>query len=550
MHISRRFLCFALAVIALFSLTACKGTQENPSATKPSVSATEPTMPAKKQVGIVDTDGMTDLQKAVVITAESYWYRGYRIQYDQKSMTALNSTEIGSVGRRSTGLKTPEDYTSQNLGYLDCSSFVYDVYKFALGMSITDGSRNTKGYCTSSIHTILSETPEEGGFDKLSAEELSAKEKEFTDTLQPGDIIVYRSAGNTSGHAMLYVGNNMMLHSSGKDYIYGKGEQTENDGTVRYDSISDLLTPGNKRYLFNKHKYVILRPLNNFKGEIPAETVQRMDLMRCIIAEKHASHIHGKTVNPGDTMTFTFRLTNCSNLDKTLTVTDTLPEHTTYISGADNVKENTLSWTVSIPSGEATEVSYSVKVDDTAPLGEYITSHGNVSGIAVNCPGIKIAKTLSDTQQQAVSDALAQLKNGALRGIELANAVYEQACGNAAITAPDVSTLWAGLTDTYSGNDYTLNTALPYANMVAPNLYGGRHMGELDPNSEMAVKRTRYVNTAALITGDIVLSDDTLYLFNGNELVNLHTAESQDPTYLGYLLSVDRFVVLRPSMTF
>ena len=356
-----------LIICLLFTLVACGKTPADPT-----VPPTEPsTAPLPEQQVLINTEGMTDLQKAVVITAESYYLRGRYMQYSQ--------------GRRTPGVKAPEDYTSQYAGYTDCSAFVHDVYRFALGVDISGGSPLTENYCKAPFCPVLYEQPVKDKFSSMPVYELAAKTKEFLECIQPGDIVVYRNAANTSGHAMLYVGNNMMIHSTGSD------SATEENGTCRYDSIINaFFSKSDSRYLFNKSVYVILRPIKAFTGEIPAPTQQRMDLMRGVVAEKLCTHTWGQHVRPGETMTFTFRIQNRSNLEKTLTVTDTVPANTTYISGAQTVNGAKLSWTVTVPAGGSAEVSYSVRVDPTAPVGQYIYSSSEISGIAVNCPVVQI----------------------------------------------------------------------------------------------------------------------------------------------------------------
>lgn len=546
MKLFKRISSFFLLLCILLSLAACAGQPSSP--TPSTAPTTDPTVSTpKKQTGIVNTDGMTDLQKAVVITAESYFLRGKYAQYDQYSLTAISS---GNVGRRQVAMKAPEDYTAQNYGYTDCSGFVYDLYYFALGMSITDGDRNTKGYCTSSMHTILSEQPEKNNFDKLSKEELAAKEKEFLETLQPGDIIVYRYAGNNAGHAMVYVGNGMMIHSSGSTYDYKTGtEKAESAGTYQYTSIqATLLMPGNRRYLFDKHIYIIMRPLNNFKGQIPASTMQRMDLMRGVVAEKLSSHTYGQTAGPGDTVTFTYRIKNNSNVHKDLTITDTLSPYVTYVSGAQNVSGNNLSWNVTVHSGQTLEVSYTVQVNAAAPLGEHIVSNSFISGVPVNNPSIKIAKTLSETQQTAVVAALNELKGGELQGIALINAVYEKVIGKTAFTQQSVDELWADLVTPYE-NGYVFHKEGALYNMIAPNLYGGRMVAATGSTRQATLERTRLLTAKLLVPGDVVLADNTIYLFTGDSLMKLSASPlPMNNAQLQAMLANKRFVVLRPSM--
>jgi len=132
------------------------------------------------------------------------------------------------------------------------------------------------------------------------------------------------------------------------------------DGTFLYEPISTLLSPNSQRSILNKRIYVILRPLLGFNGKIPTHTLQRMNMMRGIRAEKLSSHNRGQTVAPGETITFTFRIANRSNLEKQLSITDTVPANTLYLSGAQTVSENQLSWSVTVPAYSTVEVSYNV----------------------------------------------------------------------------------------------------------------------------------------------------------------------------------------------
>lgn len=364
-----KFLQKSLSLILLLSLILSLASCDS----KPEAPAEPSSAPLPEQKVLIDTEGMTDLQKAVIITAESYYLRGKYAQYSQ--------------GKRACGIRAPEDYTEQAVGYTDCSAFVWDVYYFSLGIDMSNGSANTAYYCANPGYAVLYEEPLKDNFAAMSGKEQAAKLKEFRDTLQPGDVIVYRYADGNNGHAMLYVGNGMIIHSTGSD------SKTEENGTVLYDSIlTTLLSPSSSRSILTKSVYVILRPLLGSNGEIPAHTRQRMELMRGIVAEKLCTHTLNQPVAPGETMTFTFRIRNRSNREKVLTVTDTVPENTTYVSGAQQVNGTQLSWTVTVPAGGSTEVSYCVQVDPSAPVGQYIFSNSEVSGIAVNCTVVQILK--------------------------------------------------------------------------------------------------------------------------------------------------------------
>lgn len=552
MSILKKTCSLALACCILLSLAACGKTDTPAGTTAPgATTATTPnadTQPqAVEQTVVVNTEGMTDLQKAVVITAESYYLRGAYAQYDMGTLVSADG--LGKVERRITGIKNPEDYTRQHTGYIDCSGFVCDVYTFALGMRISSGTPWTKSLTTSS-HVILKEKPSTTGFADMTEAELAAKEKTFVDTLQPGDIIVYRYAGEDAGHAMLYVGNGMMIHSSGKSFDHtNKKENYEEAGTFLYEPIANsLLKKGDRRYLFDKSIYVILRPLNKFTKEIPETTQTRMELMRGVMAEKYSSHTYGQNVAPGNEITFTFYLKNHSNVDKTLTITDTLSEHTTYVSGAEVVDGNNLRWTVSLPAGGEKEISYTVKVKADAAAGNAIKSSSTVCGIKVNCPDIQIGNTLTQEQSAAVSAAFNQLKDSK-SGISLINAIYQQACGKAVFTESSVTEIWSAVSLPYAAH-YGLSPNAAYASIYAPNLYGGRLMVENYSASASVNMRTRMVKAELLINGDVILAGGKAYLFIDGGLWDLQTMALAEENRLETLITEDRFVVFRPSLGF
>lgn len=486
---------------------------------------------------MLNIKGMTDLQKAVVITAESFLLRGNSAQYD---MGNLYDNSFGrSMERRLVGVKAPEDYTAQNMGYTDCSGFVFDVYRTALNMTIIDGIPWTKAYCEYMNNTILKESPIEWG-EKVDPDK---KLKNFSDTLQPGDIMVYRNMNQTSGHAMLYVGNGMMIHSSGVgsfNYTEGK-ENYEQDGTYLYESITDtLLNPNHKRYLADQSVYVIIRPLDSFEGDIPEKTTARMNEMRGIKAEKLASCSYGQTVNANDEIMFTFRLENYSNLDKTLTITDTVPQNTKYLSGAQNQKGNKLEWNVCVPAGKTIEASYKVKVLSDA-WGKEIVSKSSVSNIEVNCPAILVAKTLVKDEQDEIANKIETVKAYEKLGLALVNEIY----GKEIFTMKTTIDMWDAIVDP-SGS--VLGYGLELTGLIPPHLYGGKTLEESDKNSSAAQKRTRYLREDLLVIGDIIAMDNELYLFVGDHLFDLNNKSMIKTDILQNILACKRFAVIRPSM--
>lgn len=100
-------------------------------------------------------------------------------------------------------------------------------------------------------------------------EEKASVEKEFNETLKPGDGIVVRYKNKSSGHAMLYVGNGEIIHSSGSSYNYDEQYETY-EPSIRYMQVKDLFTPDTRRYVFSELSQIaIIRPLNDDSVILP-----------------------------------------------------------------------------------------------------------------------------------------------------------------------------------------------------------------------------------------------------------------------------------------
>ena len=559
----RKILSFLLAVgMSAGLLAAC--TAENTGKEAEDIMASLEHLPDFPNV---DTAGMTELQKAVVLTAESFVIRKARGQYDDTRLTASGDP---AFYRWATGQMSPEDYTSQNIGYSNCAAFARDLYLAALDLDIQYYTTATQ---TSGCKKVLARAPVAEKFANKSAEELETYKQEFLAALQPGDLIVYRYAEKSNGHAMCYVGNNMMIHCTGSNYNYtDREEKYEENGCFRYDSIDTFWDTESRRYLFNKNSYVLIRPLDDFTGEIPIRTQDRMDVMRGVVAEKTTSATRAQTVNPGQEVTFTFTLQNLTGLEKTLTITDTIPENTTYVSGAEKQDGDAIFWTVILPARETVTVSYTVRVNDDAKTVE---SRSYVEHVPVNCLAITVGKTLTAQEQETLSAAVANTDTSAGGGVALAAAIYKEAFGTkllADVTADDM------MEEIFRYYSDTAEAAAPYElwpthwfvrdengaydSMIAPGLYGGRSVlegTEEKPVSKldfMAIKRTRLVAENQLIPGDIILASDSeirfqtvAWLYIDGQLLDLQTGEkiAAEPT-LSQLLCYQHFAVIRPSL--
>ena len=510
----------------------------------------------------INLQGMTEEQKALVVTAESYVLRGTRAQYDD---TRVWTTKYRDLWRWQSKARSPEEYTSQNTGYSNCSGFAADLYYYALGYDVDRLAINTVSNAKDEEKIIYRE-PKSSWTD----EDIKKYTDEYKNTLQPGDIIVYRYADNSNGHVMVYVGDGKMIHCAGSSYDWtNKTEKYEANGCFRYDSIDLLFTEGHRRYLFDKKYYAILRPLVTFEGTVPERSVSRTDKMRGVFAEKLASHTISQTAGLGHEITFTFSIKNPTNKSKTLTITDTVPANATYVSGAQNKSGDNLSWTVTVGAGKSTTVSYKVKVkNDSSLIGQFVTSESFIEKVPVNCPKITIGNTLTSAEMQKIKSAAEKLKTSSLRDIALADAIYKEAIGKSSISDMTSTEIFEGIYQVFSTNASSwpprfkkLKTSGNMLKFIAPNLYGGRTV--LEPDSpttaqkERKILRTRMVTADSLMIGDIILVSDgtdgtynpTSYMFLGDSLLNLTEmkTEALEPR-LSTVVAENHFVVIRPSL--
>ena len=531
----------------------------------------------------LDIEGLSEAQRALVATAKAYLLRGYRLQYDSTRLpnTYITTSDRGEY-RWQIGQYNPEDYTTQNWGYIHCAGFTYDVYRTALGVDL--------GNLFLTKHLIAHF---EGGGEvnekypyyynpsvKITEEEKRAIENDFISSLEVGDMILVRRSNDT-GHVMLYIGNDTVIHSTGSDYQYDSSSETY-EPTIRYMNIrSYLFDSDSSNYLFDMDGHMehlaVIRPLSEYNIEqtpIPENTKNRVNNLGMILSEKLSSHPDGQTVNVGDNVTFTFKIRNFSNEERTLSVVENIGANCTLVmaEGAE-VSGTKLTWSVTVAPRSTVSVSYTVKA--TGEEGSYIYSDSaTIGGVLHTCPKVYIKGTLTNSEASAIKRAAEKFKNSnpdGYGGIALVNAIYKEAgldlpFTNANGESLTLSEVGASIfADAFAGTDkksvWTLNTSGEYHGMLVGGLYGGRRMFTTQgytPTEKICSDRARLVREQSLDIGDIIVvkfSDSTaLYMYVGTDkLLNLSSSTIKEDSYdiddrLARLIAVGNyFAVLRPS---
>ena len=483
-------------------------------------------------------EGTTDIERAIINTALAFLLRGDRMQYAD-----IRLVQSPAVYRWERG-KSPEDYTHGETGYSNCTGFVHDLFLNALGydygsFTLVNSPAAMKAYTYYFTHNE-------------SDAEKAAIEEEYRSQLRVGDIVFYTYSGNT--HAMVYIGNGNLVHATGNTYSnYTEAEEP----TVRFLNLDCLFTEGNSRYLFQTDKprsaLYIIRPLDTWEGtELPETTVNRLENMKGIIAEKLASYTLGQTVNRGDLITYTFKLFNTNPHAVTLNITDVVPNGTTLIINGSESLDRQLSWTVTVNPYEEVLVSYTVKVSDTATRGSaiYCSDTSTVGGVPVRITPAYVGNTLTADEQARLVEIVNTAKSSGKTGVALANLIYEQLLGVEDILGYDIADLRDGIY-TSSGSNYKIATTGKYADMIAPSLYGGKVVENSD---RFDGERTRLPRERNLVVGDILyMHSETagyLYIYVGNgEMIDLQKLTVRDVyERLEETIGWQRFVILRPSL--
>ena len=499
------------------------------------------------------------VQEALVVTAEAFFERGKYLQYDDSSLVK-STTLLEKNIRRPDRLKhNPEDANSQFTWYTNCASWTYDVYYRALGIDIVDWTtlmlhEDTEIQVWS--HTVV---------DAMTDAQRAKTFEEFSSKLQPGDILCCRHKYGNGGHALLYIGDGQILHSAAghvANYDYTKmTEYFEEEGTVMRKTLDSLMDTDDKYYFFGEKWWGIIRPtLRHTDAKPTEETVNRVNNMQKIYAEKLTTATVGHTVKAGDEITYTFSIENRRETDTVVEIVENLSGNVTLVNGGiGKVEGTTIKWTVGIPAGETRTRSFTVKVKDGVKVGDVIESVSTVDGVNVNCRPVYIGGSLSAEQQAKIAEELGK--------VTAATGVYdtdfaEQIYAAAGITIDIekgkdiVNSLLTPFMD--SKTHYALNSESPYINMVAPTLYGGYYT--VTDTERWGGYRTKGMLSCQLMIGDILICVPKV----GKTVICMYAGEGklftisslkfgmqdveETNNILTSALGYNRFVVIRPAM--
>ena len=487
-------------------------------------------------------EGETDIEKSIIATAKAYLLRGDRMQYaDTRLVTSIQNY------RWERG-KAPEDYTTDETGYSNCTGFVHDVFLHALGWDYGDFQlKNSPEEMKAFVYYFT-------GNEKGAAQ--AELKESYLSSLRVGDIVFY--SYSTNNHAMLYIGNGNLIHCTGSTH---NGYVEKEEPAIRLDSVETLFDPASSRYLFSTEKprsaLYIIRPLSVWEGsEIPEQAQKRISDMQGIFAEKTCSATLGQTVNPGDTLIYTFTVFNSNSDFVTVNITDLIPENTLLLTeeGAAMVRAS-LSWSLTLAPLEKRSVSYKVIVSESATEGDAIlcTDESRVGGIVTKATPVFVGRTLTAEEQGKIREATLNMVGSELDAISLLNAIYGEALGIDSVIDVSLADLAYEIFPE-SGNLRKIAESGYYAEIIAPSQYGGRTVVD---SERFLGERTRLTRERNLIVGDVLYLKGTstygLYIYLGDGMLldlssGLKTKDIDER--LEVTLGWPMFTVLRPSLAF
>ena len=550
----KKIIAFILVLITMLTLLAACGEGKEPVKNDPINNGGD-----KTENKTEDNTSRTFASKAieaVVVTAEAYYQRKAFLQYDDISMVSELSglTNI----RRADRLKySPEDATSQFTWYTNCASWTYDVYYQALGQDIVAWTTNALQSATDMHAWSYTVTGTE------TAEEKNSIFAEFKGALQAGDIMVCRHK-NGGGHALLYIGDGQIIHSSGSgqgsaNYDYGKNEDKfEAKGTVQSKTLDSIGKAGESYYFFGEGWWGIIRPLLRYPDAQPTqEALNRIDNMQGIVAEKQTTATVGHTVKAGDEITITFQIKNTNKSQKTVEIVDTLPAALSYVSGDATVEGNVLKWNVTIPGSTTKKVTYTIKVTDAVNAGDKIESNSTIGGVRVNSRPIYVGNNLSADAQKKLAAEINKVTAATVYGTDLAEQIY--AAAGITISLDSAADIVNGSYKAYNDTKthFAIDTESKYFNMIAPTMYGGYYV--VTEKSIWNGYRTKTPQVNQLMIGDIVICIEgnkmaTYMVTDGVKVICLDEGKVgvlsllDSKNALTSTIGHDKFVIIRPAM--
>ncbi len=317
-----------------------------------------------------------DMEKAIAEMAFTWYFKGGSYEYDSASLNSMEqhlSTPLcGYSGGKSrlTAFPVMENATSHSSVFTVCSGFAYDSYMAALGYPILGSKfncltmtlwRNTSYPDDMAIlrwHT-KGQGVKYNNYDTTynvkynnwySAKGVYDFFKNWKENMRPGDIIVF----DNPGHAILYVGNGIVLDAGGGKYSMDTGtDQRETSGAVKFTTMEDyFFDPDNKNFDvgalgWRENSIVVCRPLDlltidDGDNDPGNDKIDPNYKLRTGLLKYQLAHDKSHTVKTSDYGFDDITYTRLENMGMTINRTVSITPYGTATQG------NTLTYSVTV----------------------------------------------------------------------------------------------------------------------------------------------------------------------------------------------------------
>ena len=398
--------------------------------------------------------------QALVATALAYYDKGHSIQYDGTTICSyVNRSDGGKT--RSTNQVAPEYATPNETMFTVCSDYAHQCYYETFRYQLAGSA----GGCYTSKLVKISEGDPifvwrfDDGKGKTQAEAV----EELLSVAKAGDVFtIHRKKG--TGHTMLFVGDVTgdgqmdLLHSSGShmktdERIDVREYKTKDDPDVdpRCGTSFGPTTKGGSIRTADAASYC--------RKSFAKDTIQSMNLVRPLnvitdadypitpAAAYRVSHPRlaiDRTLNKtrfnsaftGETVTMTLKLSNSSDKEYTVPVTEKAPAGAkikTPFAGAE-LSGDTMKLDVALKAGE--EKTFTAEYEITAKRGETVVfDGGSVGDIPSNSIPIAVGGKKLTAEENAKLAAAAKgeydnlLKDAKADNVTLGDVVYQKILG-------------------------------------------------------------------------------------------------------------------------
>lgn len=117
-----------------------------------------------------------------------------------------------------------------------------------------------------------------------------------------------------------------------------------------------------------ENKATITADNNYTTNTVTNYTVEDEVEKKVFLADKLTQNVDGKKVAAGDVLVYEISYQNTAREEATVTITDTVPQNTTYIPNSAtptaDYQNGVLTWILTVPAGETVKVSFKVRVND------------------------------------------------------------------------------------------------------------------------------------------------------------------------------------------